>query len=64
MATQERISEDTVFQNAVDDMSMEIAQASDDKRKAPRPTVAILIALELLVMDTNEPAYWRALAWF
>ena len=60
----ERISCCPAVRTAVEDMTSEAALLSETKKKAPRPTAALMISLELCVMDQDQAAYWRALAWF
>ena len=59
----ERLSRDPLWQGHVKSWEAELATDAQPKQTAPMLTVAMLISLELLVVDESEPMYKRALAW-
>eukprot|EP00435_Cladocopium_sp_Y103_P012339 s5620_g3.t1 len=59
----ERLSRDPLWQGHVKSWSAELAEGSQPKQTAPMYTVAMLISLELLVVEETELLYKRALAW-
>ena len=64
VAEEDRISLNVSFLNAINDMSLEAIGTGAAKKKAPRPTMQIMTALELVIMNGDAPRYWRAYAWF
>ena len=59
----ERLSEDPVWKGHIKSWTAELCEEAPARRPAEMYTVAMLISLELLVMDTVEPVFTRALAW-
>ena len=60
VAEEDRISLNVSFLNAINDMSLEAIGTGAAKKKAPRPTMQIMTALELVIMNSDAPRYWRA----
>ena len=58
-----KISGTTVWIQGVKSRLAELEVGKTQVRKAPPPSVGMLIALELAVVSIENPAYFRALAW-
>lgn len=59
----ERLSRDPVWQGHVKSWTAELSEGSQPKQTAPMYTVAMIVSLELLVVDESEMLYKRAMAW-
>ena len=58
-----KISDDPLWRGHIKSWTAELCEESAPRKPAEMFTVAILIALELLVMDNTEPIFARALSW-
>ena len=58
-----RISEDPLWKGHIKSWSAELSEDAAPRRPAEMYTVAIVVALELTVMDEAEPIFARALSW-
>ena len=58
-----RISDDPVWKGHIKSWSAELAAEAAPRKPAEMYTVAMVISLELTVVDTALPAFHRALAW-
>eukprot|EP00435_Cladocopium_sp_Y103_P026310 s3677_g6.t1 len=59
----ERISDDPLWKGHIKSWGAELAADAPPKKPAEMYTVAIVLALELTVMDDTAPVFQRALAW-
>eukprot|EP00435_Cladocopium_sp_Y103_P007722 s5258_g2.t1 len=59
----ERISDDPLWRGHIKSWGAELAADAPPKKPAEMYTVAIVLALELTVMDDTAPVFQRALAW-
>ena len=60
---EDRISCNKLWLRACDSLEQELHGRAGPVHKAPPLTVAMIISLELEVMDTDKPEYARALCW-
>ena len=59
----DRVSESQLWLNAVASHSLQLAAGKPECKKAPAFVFALLVALELLVLNETQPEFVRALAW-
>ena len=59
----ERYSEDPLWKSHIKSWTAELCEGAPARKPAEMFTVAMLIALELLVVEPAEPVFARALAW-
>lgn len=59
----EQLSKDPLWQGHIKSWSSEIASSSQPRSPAAMYTVAMVLSLELLVMDPTETQFGRALSW-
>ena len=58
-----RISDDPLWKGHIKSWTAELCEDAAPRRPAEMFTVAMVIALELVVMDSTEPIFARALSW-
>lgn len=59
----ERLSRDPLWQGHIKSWEAELSADAPPQQTAPMLTIAMLISLELVVVDEGEPLYKRALSW-
>ena len=58
-----KISEDPLWKGHIKSWTAELSEEAPPRKPAEMFTVAMVIALELLVVEESEPVFTRALAW-
>lgn len=59
-----RFSHDTLWLRTVQDVKASLVKGNTKVQKAPQFTIAMVVALELLIMNLDKPLFVRALGWF